>query len=488
MKVTLKLIIAMIIILILSRSVEGILTVQRETYRLNQDIRRDSELLGRIIKASVQSVWLESGREEALHLVESFNLENHPVQISWEPFNQDRDLLENLDIGLTEEFQEGDMVSLRKHAQHRGEIRYTFIPLDIAEADGFIRLTEILEERSRYIRHAIIREIVSGGAVIAALGGAILLLGYTVIGHPLNRLQERITSIGEGNLQHNLVLGGRDELSMLAGGLNAMCKKLYLSRKREIEETEKRLETMEQMRHMDRLTTIGRLASGVAHELGTPLNVIIGRAGMLIGSTDSLPCGKVEEIARTIRVQADRMSKIIQRLLDFSRQRPPRRITVNGADIVRQAVELVSCLGYFGRIHFQVKGNPEVLTVKIDPVQIQQVLTNLIENAMQAMASAGNAFVSIEQTTGVQPPAGIHRVQEKYLKIIVQDEGPGILEENLPNIFDPFFTTKKVGEGTGLGLSIAYGIVREHGGWIEVESTPAKGSCFSVFLPQEVNE
>jgi len=485
MKVTLKFVLALIIVLFAIRSFEGFLTVQRETDRLNTDIQRDARLLGMIVNTSVRSTWLSNGRNQALELIEKFNLDEHPIRISWKPFKGDDGLDNQLDEDSLTELKNGDTIALRQQRRKRGEVQYFFIPVDIPKADGAIQLAETLKERSRYLQNAWTREAVAGGLVFLVSGAVMFLLGFVIIGSPLSRLQERIKRIGEGDMGGWPALRGHDELSALARCLNDMCAKLRSAWEREITETKKRIAVMEQMRHMDRLTTIGRLASGVAHELGTPLNVIIGRAGMIKDIANVSKTEQIQDNAETIKSQAMRMTNIICHLLDFARQRPPKRVKTNGGDVVRQAVELVNCLGYKAKVRIEPPAEESFsLLVNIDPVQIQQVVTNLIENAFQAMPQGGDVLVSVSSEPA-NPPDGVENQKGRFLKIIVKDNGIGINEEHLSKIFDPFFTTKDVGEGTGLGLSITYGIIREHGGWIDVISEPGKGSCFIVYIPQE---
>lgn len=484
MKLALKFVLVLIVVLFVTRSFEGFLTVQRETDRLNADIQRDAQLLKKILSTSVQSTWLANDRDQALDLVEAFDLDEHPIGISWRPFKGNNGLEERLDKDSLAALKSGDSVALRQRRSRRGEVQYFFIPVDVPGADGAIQLAETLKERSRYLENALTREVIAGSFVFVASGGTMLLLGFAIIGRPLSRLQERIRRIGEGDLGQQVVLRGRDELSTLAKCLNEMCTKLAASRERETMETEKRIAAMEQVRHMDRLTTIGRLASGVAHELGTPLNVISGRAGMIRDGTIDPESGQIQENAKTIKSQADRMTGIIRHLLDLARQRPPKRLETNGADVVRQAVELVNCLGYKAKVRLEPTGESSSLVADVDPVQVQQVITNLIENALQAVREGGEVVVVIKSVLA-HPPAGVDAQQGRFLQIAVRDNGAGIAEEDLGKVFDPFFTTKDVGQGTGLGLSITYGIVREHGGWIDVVSEVGKGSCFTVYIPQE---
>jgi signal transduction histidine kinase len=190
------------------------------------------------------------------------------------------------------------------------------------------------------------------------------------------------------------------------------------------------------------------------------------------------------ENANIIRTQAERMTKIIRQLLDFARQRTHETVLLDLRDIVGEAVEMLSSFAKkHGTLLASVQSDESFWT-KADRGQIQQVLTNLIVNAVQATGSGGEVTIACRRTI-TQPPEGVEGHDGEYLCIDVRDEGEGVSEENVGHLFDPFFTTKDVGEGTGLGLSIAYGIIREHGGWIDVKSERGRGSCFSVYLPPE---
>ena len=142
------------------------------------------------------------------------------------------------------------------------------------------------------------------------------------------------------------------------------------------------------------------------------------------------------------------------------------------------------CGSLTGRPVFWCRTRRASLIASVDPDQIQQVLTNLMVNAIQAMPDGGAVQVAIRRERA-RPPEDHEADQGDYFCIEVKDEGEGIPQEDLPHLFEPFFTTKEVGEGTGLGLSIAYGIVLEHGGWIDVASQPGQGSRFLAYLPQE---
>ena len=272
--------------------------------------------------------------------------------------------------------------------------------------------------------------------------------------------------------------------------MNDMCEKLSAAQVRVADEMAGRVAAVEQLRHADRLKTVGRLASGVAHELGTPLNVIAGRAGMI--SSGKLSSAEAAQSAEIIRSQSQQMTQIIRQLLDFSRQNSPRRVAVDLSSVIRQTVGLLMPLAEKREVTIEAGGVATGLIGRIDVGQIQQVLSNLLINAIQAMPSGGVVKIVADRRaleSGESAPLthpNEDEAVEEYLVITIEDEGDGINQEHLDHLFEPFFTTKDVGEGTGLGLSISYGIVQEHGGWIEVQSEAGQGSTFAVFLPAEL--
>ncbi|MFO0572145.1 MAG: HAMP domain-containing sensor histidine kinase [Polyangiaceae bacterium] len=240
-----------------------------------------------------------------------------------------------------------------------------------------------------------------------------------------------------------------------------------------------RHETLDQLRHSERLNTVGKLASGVAHELGTPLNVISGRAQLI--TTGKVEPEPVRKHAAIIAQQADRMAVIIRGLLDFARRGGTEKSLEPLHELCSETAALLRPLATRIGAEIVVRGEP--IQALVNRPELQQVLTNLITNALQAMSSGG----TVEITTGAEviaAPGGSPRKSLSCAVIRVSDDGDGIAPEVLPRIFDPFFTTKDVGHGTGLGLSVSYGIVRDHGGWIRVNSRVGAGTTFAVHLPQ----
>jgi signal transduction histidine kinase len=210
--------------------------------------------------------------------------------------------------------------------------------------------------------------------------------------------------------------------------------------------------------------------------------VISGHAGLI--AAGKLPADRVGQSAQAIKTETDKMTTIIRQLLDFARRSTPKRAAVDLVDLAGQTIEMLAAVAKKRNVTLSLSHDPEQATATVDADQIRQVFTNLIVNAGQAMPEGGTVQIAVHRAHAT-PPNGVDAEEGEYFRIDVTDDGEGIAQEDLPNVFEPFFTTKEVGEGTGLGLSIAYGIVQEHGGWIEVASTPGQGSCFSVYLPEE---
>ena len=234
---------------------------------------------------------------------------------------------------------------------------------------------------------------------------------------------------------------------------------------------------IEQLRHAERLNVIGSLAAGVAHEIGTPLTVISGTAELL---GDARGPDELGEMARTIKDQTDRISQIIRHLLDFGRRGGSGRVPIDLGDAVGAAVALLASTARKRSSRIRLIASDRLVPVRANLSELEQVFSNLILNALQAMPGGGEVAVRV----GVADGAG-DGGEPRFGRVTVEDRGAGIAAADLPRIFDPFFTTKGVGEGTGLGLSVSYGIVQDHSGVIEVDSAPGRGSRFTVILPLE---
>jgi signal transduction histidine kinase len=345
-----------------------------------------------------------------------------------------------------------------------------------------VELSEPLAALQRHTRDSVLQTSVVMALFLASSAVAVALLGIAFIGRPMQKLVEKTRRVGAGDLGGPLQLRGHDELAELGRSMNAMCEQLAAARVREERAARAREQALEQLRHADRLRTVGSLASGLAHELGTPLNVVLGRAEMIAADPEAPE--EAREGARIVAEQSRRMSTILRQLLDFARRRPAHREPVDLRALARETVELLRPAARKRSVDLRLVEGMDPGRVSADAGQLQQVLTNLLLNALQASPEGSRVELSLGRERA-HPPHGLDGSEGEHAVLRVEDQGHGIAPAHLAHVFDPFFTTKDVGEGTGLGLSVSYGIVRDHGGWIEVESEPGHGAVFRVLLPVE---
>ena len=236
------------------------------------------------------------------------------------------------------------------------------------------------------------------------------------------------------------------------------------------EGAEEKARLQSQLRHADRLATIGQLAAGVAHELNEPLGGILGFAQLARKSPD-LPAQADADLEKIVNASLH-AREIVRKLLIFARQMPAVKTKADLNRVVTEGLYLVEARCATEGIVLERDLDPALAELVADPGQLQQVLMNLVVNAIQAMPGGGRLTIRTANRTG-------------GVVLSVEDTGAGMDEETLKEIFNPFFTMKEVGQGTGLGLSVVHGIVTSHGGTIQIESEPGRGSRFLVHLPLE---
>ena len=312
---------------------------------------------------------------------------------------------------------------------------------------------------------------VGGLTVVLALLIAVVLQREVL--RPLADLTRSIRALGEGRRGPPLPVKRHDELGELAEAFNRMTERLGEARQRLMAEGEHALDLEQQLRRSETLAVAGQLASGIAHEVGTPLNIISGRAELVLASLPHDHPGR-EDLERIIH-QIDRVSNIVRSLLDAVR--------LGKLEIQRVAVEilisrLLPLLEHVVRkrgISMATSIPEDCPDVAGDAGRLQQVFINLLMNAVEATPPDGQITI----TAWPCPNEG-----RAGVSVEVTDTGSGIPSGALGQIFEPFYTTKPVGQGTGLGLAISRDIIRDHGGTIAARSHPGQGSTFTVWLPE----
>jgi len=261
----------------------------------------------------------------------------------------------------------------------------------------------------------------------------------------------------------------KDEIGELGETFNLMASSL----KERDEQLKER--TQQQLMKSERLATLGQLAAGVAHEINNPLGAVVMYTHLSLEDMDAEDPRR-ENLEKAVR-EATRCKDIVKGLLDFARQTEPK---IEQADVnasLERTLSLVENQALFQNVRMMKTLSPSLPKIMIDVGQMQQVFTNIILNAAEAMGSEGELTVASRMA-----------LDDEYIEIEFTDTGCGIPAENLEKLFDPFFTTKEVGRGTGLGLAISYGIVAKHNGTLEVRSEPGKGATFVIRLPLRPGE
>jgi signal transduction histidine kinase len=474
MKLTRKFIAALVIGVALVYGIGGWFDYNRERDVFDRQMRAEATALGRALARGVAEVWSRDGEAAAREFMLTASSQSEHIRARWiwlDATGRDAPRASREQLApLTDD----QVIVIRDDAAHANAL-LTYIPVDVPEPRvGGLEIAQPLSQLDAYTRDSLRNGIVASTAAVVVAATLALVLGVLFIGRPISRLAAKARRVGAGDLSGPLVLSQRDELGELATEINLMCDRLA-------EERSGREAATDQLRHADRLTTVGKLASGLAHELGTPLNVVSGRARLIVDR--EVEGDEAVDSARIVVEQAERMTSLIRQLLDFARPRALEKAPVNVTTLAGRVCELVATIARKGNVTL-IPPPPagDEARVDADDGQLTQVLTNLVVNAIQAMPSGGDVVVSARPVT-LTPPSYVGGGLRAWMSIEVKDGGTGMDAATQQRIFEPFFTTKQVGDGTGLGLSVSWGIIREHGGWIAVQSAPGAGSAFTVYLP-----
>jgi two-component system NtrC family sensor kinase len=283
---------------------------------------------------------------------------------------------------------------------------------------------------------------------------------------PVALMQQATEEAAKGTFRPIVYESGReDEVTHLIETFNEMAKQL---------ETKQ-----EQLLQSRKMASIGTFTSGIAHELNNPLNNISLTAESLMEEFAEMTKEGASEMMMEILAQADRASQVVKNLLEFSRTERPLLLELDINEVLDRTIKLIKNQIMVTGIYLKRFNSENLSHIKGRSQDLQQAFINILLNSIQAMKDlSGENIITIRTGPG---PKG-------YIRIDFSDTGIGIMPEDMKYIFDPFYTTKPVGRGTGLGLSLVYGIIRTHGGYVEVKSEINKGTTFSIYLPIATND
>ncbi|MGO8998538.1 MAG: sensor histidine kinase [Polyangiaceae bacterium] len=477
MKLVPKITLAFVAVTVAVMSTGVLRRVRRDSGYERSARERDLSLVAQSMADGGAILWQSQGRDAATAMIAHAGKRDGEVRIRWVCLGTEetRPLAPSVDCGALA----GG--ATRAIDQER---RYAYVPVKVGgDVRGAIEVSASLAPEAGFLRHTFIDAVTITALNVTIIFALSFLLGLRLVARPTRALVEKARRVGQGNFEEPLVLPGGDEFGELAAEMNAMCTQLSDVHARVKAESAARVSAMEQLRHADRLMTVGKLASGLAHELGTPLNVIEARASMIVSG--NVEGDSARKHAEVVVEQCDRITKIIRQLMDFARIRGAEKKTKSDVvEMARQSIELLEPIARQKHVALKLSPDQAPAFAAADTMELQQALTNLLVNAIQATSEGRAVDVEIGRER-VTPPVDHGGREAEYVCLSVRDEGCGIPGDQIGHVFEPFFTTKDVGEGTGLGLSVAYGIVRDHGGWIAVESQVGQGSRFSIYLPRE---
>lgn len=310
----------------------------------------------------------------------------------------------------------------------------------------------------------------------------LVLFGVTIIGmlvvilisnsfantitKPVNYLVRTTRKISEGDFSVDVKVKSNDEIGELEKAFSSMATALQQR------DEELKKQTQKQLMRSEKLSALGRMAAGVAHEINNPLTGVLMYSHFLL---KRFPEGSQNrQDAEIIIKETTRCRDLVRNLLDFSRENIPRKELINVNELINKTISIIENQVFFEKVEFARELSEDLPDIMIDADQLEQVLINLSLNAAEAMQDGGKLTFETQINSN-----------RNSVTLKIKDTGCGVPENDIDKIFDPFFTTKEVGKGTGLGLAVSYGIIKRHGGKINVESKVGSGTTFCITLPVE---
>ncbi len=474
-----SLLIYVVVPLISALGLFGYLSLSSIEKQVEKQMKKDLELVARAVHLPL-SYALEKERMGSIHMALKSAFAIGRVYSAYVYDKQGKEIVR---LGRAEPEPERErLIELAADGERQGEygrvadrqVFSYFVPLTDTggRINGLLQLTRRKSEFSENLQTIRVKGAVSLGVLLLLLSVVALYGHHRALGMHLGRLNSSMFRISRGEREHRFSYRGPKEIVRIGRTFNRMLDSIDDAELTIMEHRRKQDKLEKELHQAEKLAALGRLSAGTAHELGTPLSVISGRAQRALRDKD-LPDEHRQTLA-AIRKEVVRMERIIKQLLDFSRRNPLRCSAADPARLAASAVWTVEEKARKNGTSINFSGPENGPSIMVDATRIQQALINLLHNAIQCT------------------PAGKVRLtwrQNKHgVLFCVDDDGPGVPPENRSRIFEPFYTTKPVGEGIGLGLSVVHAVAEEHGGKIEVDGSEMGGASFQLLVPRQANQ
>ncbi|WP_231383563.1 sensor histidine kinase [Methylobacter luteus] len=486
MSVIYKLTFSLFVLTLIVFGIYGTYQLRTESQDLRDDVEKETRLLAHSLLVSVENAIRDQQMEDVQKLLQQ--LERLKPSIDVRIYIQNRNVIRSdaksvvwpekvkealyqaaLD-GETKQFyfpaDEPDFLVLSLPFNKAS----TDMPGNLAVVRSLQKMKEDLSKTKTYI-------LLSFFSLILFTSLLCFFLGHIYISRPLRELRQAMLAFRNSREPPEpLPTTGNDELSSVTQEFNRMTAQLFSAYRRLEAETQQRRQLQRALQNADKMITIGQLSAGLAHEIGSPLQIINGRARALAGGGEDLK--EVQRIASILVDQTDRITRIVQRLLEFAPRPSSEPVLCN---VIRAIAEVIDMLGFEARRQgvIMTYTHPETLPLLlINKDGIQQIVLNLLSNALAAIVGTGSITVDLSQDSIIYADNEI-----PALRLTVSDTGTGIAPEHLPYLFEPYFTTRSKQGGTGLGLAVVKTLVTEMGGSVIAETESGNGSRFILHLP-----
>lgn len=473
MKLMIKLFLVAVAVTIAVASAQAVLRARRMSERSMDEVRHDLAALALALGTTADELWRAAGPDAAMQAIERVD----------ERYGEGHELRLVSGSAAVPTFSTRAFTALSRddraaRIERRGD--ELAITLTVGDGRGLLEIRRPLRASQAGAGSAFRSDALQILSLALLSGVALLIAGSRLVGRPLRLILDQARALAKGDRGPPVDVPQSGELALLAVELERLRARLEQVEAEARRDRRMRTATFERLRHADRLSTVGKIASSMAHDLGTPLNVVSGRAMMILSTPGCPP--DIASDARIIGEQANSMTQIIRQVLEYSRRRDLHRTRVQVRELIDRAIVLVEPLAEeHGMTVEHVASERDVIT-HLDEHKVLQILTNLMVNGVQAMSAGGRLRLQ-SAVLVIEDPPDSRAAPGTYLRISVEDNGVGIDKKAIDSLFEPFFTTKGKGQSSGLGLPVCQGIIREHGGWIDVHSQVGHGSRFDVYLP-----